>query len=303
MRAFSAVGLRCLSVALLAGCLGAQQPGAAWDFAALRERARALDAAGLSQVRAGAEAGEAQAQFVLGLAYEYGFGGLERDLAEALRWHTRAANQGVGLVESWVGDFYYDGIGVPVDNAEALAWYRRASGHGYPPATRFVADFHLAGLATARDPVQAASWYEKAAAQGDRRAAARLALLAPPCADDFCTVFRTLIISRDNGFRDLRGPRRIEPFKEVFTGTLKPAGAEACTLVPANRDQQTGAEYECVFQLPHEELVRRLRASLPDGWIAEVGGLAIVQAGPADGDPVAELSGVGLKIFAELDAR
>jgi hypothetical protein len=276
---------------------GQTAPATSWNINELAGAAKALTAAELPAVRSRAGAGDARAQFLLGLAYEYGYAGLARDLAEALRWDTLAAQQGIALAETWVGDFYYDGLGVPVDHAEALSWYRRASERGHGQASRYLGDFTLFGLGTARDPQQAAAWYAKAASQGDGRGKARLALLSPPCMDDFCFVVRTLIISRDNGFKDLKGARSIEPFKDVFAGTLKPDGADACKVTAADPVQKTGAEYECVFPASLDELTVKVRAALPDGWISEDQDLALL-AGPDDFDLAVSLSGVGLKIIA-----
>jgi hypothetical protein len=155
----------------------------------------------------------------------------------------------------------------------------------------------LFGLGTARDPAHAAVWYAKAASQGDARAKARLALLSPPCEDEFCAVVRTLIISRDNSFKDLKGPRSLEPFKDVFAGTLKPAGADVCRVTAPDPTQKIGAEYECVFPTGSDELAGKVRAALPRGWVSEVQDLALL-AGPDDFDLAVSLSGAGLKILA-----
>jgi hypothetical protein len=277
---------------------GGQTAAPAWNINELGSAAKALDPSELPALRDRAEAGEARAQFLIGLAYEYGYAGLTKDVAEALKWNKLAAEHGIGLAETWVGDFYYDGIGVGIDYAEALAWYRRGSEHGYAAASRYVADFTLFGLGTARSVSQAIEWYAKAASQGDRRGAARHALLTPPCEDDFCEVMRTLLVSRDNSFKDLRGARRIEPFKTVFAGTLKPSDAEACTFTPADTAQETGAQYECVFPTPWDELADKVRAALPAGWISEVQDIALLYAGPDDQDLALILSGAGLKIIA-----
>ena len=148
---------------------------------------------------------------------------------------------------------------------EALSWYRRASEHGHADGSRYVGDFTLFGLGTTRSPKEAAVWYGKAASQGDERAKARLAILDPPCEDDFCGVVRALIIARDNSFKDLKGPRIIEPFKEVFEGTLKPAGASACKVTSADETEKKGAEYECVFPTAWDELANNVRGALPAG--------------------------------------
>jgi hypothetical protein len=285
---------------LVPAILAAQTASNPWNINDLGREAKAMSAAELPDLRSRAEAGDPRAQFVLGLAHEYGYAGLTKNVAEALRWEKLAAEQGIGLAETWVGDFYYDGIGVDIDYAQALAWYRRASEHGYAPATRYIGDFHLFGLGTDRDPAGAAAWYSKASAQGDARGKARLAVLSPPCEDDFCEIVRTLLIARDNGFKDLKGARRIEPFKEMFVGKLKPMSAEACELTPADAAIKTGASYECIFPLPWEELAGKVRDALPEGWISELQGLDLLYAGPDDFDLAVVLSGVGLKILAPV---
>jgi Sel1 repeat-containing protein len=291
--------VRCLVLMLMLPAILAGQaaPTTSWNINELGSEAKRLGAADLPDLRSRAEAGDARAQFLLGLAYEFAYAGLTKDLAEALRWNKLAAQHGIGLVETWVGDFYYDGLGVAMDYAEALSWYHRASERGHAQASRYIGDFTLFGLGTARDPAHAAVWYAKAASQGDARAKARLALLSPPCEDDFCAVVRTLIISRDNSFKDLKGPRSLEPFKDVFAGTLKPAGADACQVTAPDLTQKTGAEYECVFPASSDELAAKVRAALPNGWVTEVQDLALL-SGPDDFDLAVSLSGAGLKILA-----
>jgi hypothetical protein len=299
MRALMSWFVRLVPMLMLPAMLAGQAaPTTPWNINELGGAAKALSAAELPALRTRAEAGDARAQFLVGLAYEYGYAGLTGDLAESLRWHKLAGQQGIGVAETWVGDFYYDGLGVAMDYVEALSWYRRASEHGHAEGSRYVGDFTLLGLGTARDPKQAAVWYGKAASQGDARAKARLALLSPPCEDDFCEVVRALIVARDSSFKDLKGSRGIEPFKEVFVGTLKPAEASACKVTSEDSAQKTGAEYECVFPTPWDELAMKVRAALPNGWVNEVQGLALLQAGPDRFDLAVSLSGVGLKIIA-----
>lgn len=273
-------------------------PPASWSANELRKELASMNPAQLTEVRARAEAGSGRDQFRMGLAYEYGLAGVTRDLAEALRWHKRAAEHGIGVVESWIGDFYYDGIGVTIDHAEALSWYRRASDHGHPLAMRFIGDFTLYGQGTPRSQTDAAAWYAKAAALGDASAKNRLALLTPPCADEFCAALRTIVISRDNGFRDLRGTARSEPLREVFDGTIQPAGAEDCQVTGADQILRQGPQYECVFRSPYRDLAQRLNAALPSGWKSESPAPEVLQVGPNPAEPVAILSGFWLRIIA-----
>jgi TPR repeat protein len=197
-----------------------------------------------------------------------------------------------------VGDFYYDGNGVPVDHAEALAWYHRASDHGYALATRFIGDFTLYGQGTSSTQVEAAAWYAKAAAMGDATAKSRLALLTPLCADAFCAVLRTILVARDTGFRDLRADRREEPRRDVFSVTVEPAGADDCQVTGPDQLLRLGPGYECVFNSPFADLAQKVRSALPSGWSAESPAPDVLQAGPDPAEPVVILNGFWLRVVA-----
>ena len=77
----------------------------------------------LADLRARAEAGEAQAQFALGLMYGTGEG-VPQDAAEAVRWYRLAAEQGNAAAQLALGARYFSGAGVPQDAAEAVRWHR-----------------------------------------------------------------------------------------------------------------------------------------------------------------------------------
>ena len=73
-----------------------------------------------------ADQGDADAQYNLGLMYDYGYGVAEDD-AEAARWYRLAADQGHAIAQYNLGLMYASGRGVVEDDAEAVA------GTGWPP--------------------------------------------------------------------------------------------------------------------------------------------------------------------------
>jgi len=81
----------------------------------------------LDELRARAEEGDAFAQNLLGLRYQFG-AGVPEDDTEAARWYRLAADQGDTRAQFTVGDMYDNGDGVPKDFAEAARWYRLAAG-------------------------------------------------------------------------------------------------------------------------------------------------------------------------------
>ncbi|MHB8716307.1 MAG: tetratricopeptide repeat protein, partial [Sulfuricaulis sp.] len=59
-----------------------------------------------------AEHGDADAQFTLGVLYNRGDGGVEKDMIEAVRWYRKAAEQGHVIAQYNMGIFYATGTGV-----------------------------------------------------------------------------------------------------------------------------------------------------------------------------------------------
>jgi TPR repeat protein len=76
-----------------------------------------------------AQAGDAAAQFYLGLMYQLGLGAA-RDDAQALKWLRLAAEQELALAQMTLGHMYANGQGVAKNHAEAVKWYRLAAEQG-----------------------------------------------------------------------------------------------------------------------------------------------------------------------------
>jgi len=114
-----------------------------------------------------AEAGQAQAQFDLGVLYAQGLG-VQRDLTVAERWYRKAAEQGNAEAEFALGQMYSRGWGVPRDEADALRWFQMAnSPDSDGPATDWSV---IEGYGVQQDQKQAAYWYELAAQKGHAEA-------------------------------------------------------------------------------------------------------------------------------------
>ena len=76
-----------------------------------------------------AHGGDAAAQTYVGEIYEKGLG-VPPNYAAAAQWYRRAAEQGFSRAAINLGNLYEKGLGVPQDSQEALHWYRRAAGLG-----------------------------------------------------------------------------------------------------------------------------------------------------------------------------
>src|ERR1700694_4108584 len=104
-----------------------------------------------------ADAGNAEAQFMIGKIHERG-GIFERggqvhpsDYGEALRWYRKAVKKNNGNAEDALGDLYDEGHGVSQDKAEALKWYRLGSEHGSASASFSLGDKYYRGNSVSKD--------------------------------------------------------------------------------------------------------------------------------------------------------
>ena len=76
-----------------------------------------------------AEAGDAKAQFNLGVCYANG-NGVAKDEKEAVKWYTKSAEQGNATAQYNLGVCNYNGIGVGKDEKEAVKWYTKSAEQG-----------------------------------------------------------------------------------------------------------------------------------------------------------------------------
>lgn len=74
-----------------------------------------------------AEAGDPEAQTMVGEIYEKGMG-TAPDYRKAAEWYRKAAEQGNERARTNLGYLYEQGLGVEQDLATAMEWYRKASG-------------------------------------------------------------------------------------------------------------------------------------------------------------------------------
>jgi hypothetical protein len=81
-----------------------------------------------------ANEGLAEAQFLIGAAYDQGRG-IAQDKSEAAKWYRLAGEQGDPDAQFNLGLLYDEGAGVPLDDAEAVRWYRLAANQGYCATT------------------------------------------------------------------------------------------------------------------------------------------------------------------------
>ena len=151
-------------LALLIGmsCCGASVAGLNEGLDALRKRDYAAAA---KELRPLADQGNAEAQYRIGLMYEFG-AGFPTDKAQGIAWFRRAAAQNHTAAQQELGVIYTNGDGVAKDDAQAVGWFEKAANLGNPTAQYNLGLMIAKGAGVHRDDALAIAWFRKSAAQG-----------------------------------------------------------------------------------------------------------------------------------------
>ena len=112
-----------------------------------------------------AEHGDAEAQYRIGLMYEFGKG-YPQDKAQGVAWFRKSAANGSASAQQELGVIYVTGDGVPQDDAQAVAWFRKAADQGNASAQYNYGLMIAKGAGVRNDDKQAIEWFRKSAAQG-----------------------------------------------------------------------------------------------------------------------------------------
>lgn len=123
-----------------------------------------------------ANAGNAEAEFLVGAKYELG-AQVPKDPAQAAAWYRKAADKGYPQAEHSLGILYEFGTGVGMDPATAAQLYRKAADQGFAPAQFSLGLLYAHGKGVPQDITQALAWYQKAAQQKNSDALLNLAFL------------------------------------------------------------------------------------------------------------------------------
>jgi TPR repeat protein len=121
----------------------------------------------LAEIRAGADKGDAKAQYELGRAFFSGILGVAKDEAEAVKWFRKAAEQNVADAQFSLGVCYANDRGVTKDDAEAVKWFRKAAEQNLADAQYNLGVCYDSGEGVAKDEVEAYKWWLLAAGQGN----------------------------------------------------------------------------------------------------------------------------------------
>jgi len=117
------------------------------------------------KLKARAEAGDSEAQFMLGKLYYYGFG-IGRNYMEAIKWLRAAAGQGHASAQFLLGEAYEKGRGLKRDYMQAAEWYQRAAFQGHFLAMHSLSYLYAHGLGVHKNLITAYAWNILISGQG-----------------------------------------------------------------------------------------------------------------------------------------
>lgn len=112
-----------------------------------------------------AEWGDAKSQHNLGAMCLEGVE-VKQDFAEALKWHSLAAEQGMPLAQHDLATMYMDGLGVPEDHEKAAYWFDKAAQQGDAKALNNLGIMYATGQGVEANLVKAYQYFSLAAKGG-----------------------------------------------------------------------------------------------------------------------------------------
>lgn len=218
-----------------------------------------------------AEAGDKAAQTYVGEIYEKGMG-LPPDYALAATWYRRAAEQGDNRAQINLGHLYEKGLGVARDPVEALKWYRQAT--GLKEAVALDGGTVEARPATASKPRRDERAVQPAAAPVAPFAGPSIELIEPP-----------LLATR--GATDI--PVTPDSTREIVGQVTAPAGLLTLTVNDQKQTTQENGLFHTQAQIGRQPLPLKLVAVDRQGKRAalELRLLPQTAAPPVDTRPLA----------------
>jgi hypothetical protein len=111
----------------------------------------------VDKLQSSAEAGDADAQLMVGKFYYYGYC-YELDYQEAVKWFQAAADQGNPSAQFLLGEAYEKGKGFKRDYVQAAKWYEQAAFNGDNHAIHHLSHLYAHGLGVRKNLIKAYAW-------------------------------------------------------------------------------------------------------------------------------------------------
>lgn len=109
---------------------------------------------------------EPKIYFLIGKCFDEGIG-TQQNYSEAVKWYTKAAEQGNMYAQYSLGVIYYLGDGVIQNREKAVEWFKKSAEQGNVYAQNSLGDCYALGEGVEQNYEKAVEWYTKAAEQGN----------------------------------------------------------------------------------------------------------------------------------------
>lgn len=176
------------------------QVNAAWDRV---RKTKDVDEKTFQMFQESAEAGHPFACFNLGVCYENGTGGVEKDLEQAYNWYRKGATS--GDANAWVAlaRMFDKGLYVDKDPKEAAMWLERAAAKGHTIGLIGMGEKYSTGNGVEKDPARALEMFQEAHKKDQRIASYLLGEAIGDgigCEKDYQKSFELFQEASKNGF-------------------------------------------------------------------------------------------------------
>ncbi len=122
---------------------------------------KVLKTKSIQEIKQAAEGGDAEAQYLLAVAYNAGEG-IVQDKVRSIKWYRRSALKGFSRAQAVFAGKLYHGEGVSRNRVEAIEWYRTATENGNATALVRLGDLYRDGEEVSKDMDQALLYYKRA---------------------------------------------------------------------------------------------------------------------------------------------
>jgi TPR repeat protein len=114
-------------------------------------------------------AGDIDAQADLGIMYVQGYG-VSKNINEAVKWWTRAAERGNNKAQGHLGGIYSSKKSGLLDNKKAFKYYSLSAQQNDDISQAILGYIYAEGLGVEKDTNKAIEWWKKAAKSGNKDA-------------------------------------------------------------------------------------------------------------------------------------
>lgn len=111
--------------------------------------------------------GYTKAQYALGVIYLYGNEYVSKDVGKAVKWLTKAADDGERRAQTMLGELYLDGDEVRKDYYKAGVYLEKAAAKGHAHSQFLIGMMYASGMGRKADEETAKFWLNCAAQRGD----------------------------------------------------------------------------------------------------------------------------------------